>query len=120
MFTRCSVYPRENITLKHRMKVCRFMDKYVTRLYGTRAVSAWCAKNVGKTIFDLLTMSDIAYTVAVIENGHETWDEMMDTSKRQDSPNKTAKFTKRGKFKRDNTAGWSEEGNNFYNKVWER
>ena len=59
----------------NRMKICRFIDKYVTRLYGTRTVSAWFTKNKGKTIFDLVTMSDIAYTVAVIENGHDKWDE---------------------------------------------
>ncbi len=105
---------------ENRMKVCRFIGKYVARLYGTRAVSTWFAKNEGKTIFDLITMSDIAYTVAVIENVHETWDEMMDTSKRQDSPKKTTKFTKRGGLKREyNTMGWSQEGIDFYNKVWE-
>jgi hypothetical protein len=57
------------------MKICRFVDKYVSRVYGTRAVSGWLTKNKGKTIFDMITMSDIAYTVAVIENGHEKWDE---------------------------------------------
>ena len=76
-------YDREN-----RMKVCRFIDKYVTRIYGTRVVSTWFAKNEGRTIFDLITMSDLAYTVAVVENGHETWDEMIDTSQGRDSPKK--------------------------------
>ena len=58
--------------------------------------------------------------MAGIRNGHETWDEMMDTSKRQDSPTKTAKFTKMGGFKREyNTTGWSKKGINFYNKVLE-
>ena len=105
---------------KNRMKVCHFIDKYVTRIYGTRVVSTWFAKNEGRTIFDLITMSDIAYTVAVIENGHETWDEMIDTSKGQDSPKKTTKFTKRGGLKREyNTMGWSQEGIDFYNKVRE-
>ena len=106
---------------ENRMKVCCFIDKYVTRMYGsTCAVSTWFAKNEGKTIFDLITMSDIAYTVAVIRNGHETWDEMMNTSKRQNSPKKTTKFTKRGGHRREyNTTGWSQEGIDFYNKVWE-
>ncbi len=78
-------YDQEN-----RMKVCLFIDKYATRIYGTRVVST-----------DLITMSDIAYTVAVIKNGHETWDEMIDTIKGRDSPKKTTKFTKRGGFKRE-------------------
>jgi len=64
---------------------------------------------------DLITMSDIAYTVAVIENVHETWDEMIDTSEGQDSPKKTTKFTKRGGLKREyNTTVWSQKGINFY------
>jgi len=109
------IFDREN-----RMKVCRFIDKYVTRIYGTCVVSTWFAKNEGKTIFDLITMSDMAYTVAVIENGHETWDEMIDTSKGRDSPKKTTKFMKRGGLKREyNTTGWSQEGIDFYNKVRE-
>jgi hypothetical protein len=112
MPTTVHFYDREN-----RMKVCRFIDKYVTRIYGTRVVSTWFAKNEGRTIFDLITMSDIAYTIAVIENGHETWDEMIDTSQGQDSPKNTTKFTKRGGHKREyNTMGWSQEGIYFYNK----
>ncbi len=53
------------------MKICQFVDKYVSRVYGTRTVSAWLFKNSEKAIFDMIMMSDIAYTVAVIENGHE-------------------------------------------------
>ncbi len=55
----------------NRMKICPFLDKYVARLYGTRTVSAWFTKNKGKTVFGMITMSDIAYNVAVIENDHE-------------------------------------------------
>jgi hypothetical protein len=59
------------------MKICQFvLDKYVTRLYGTHMVSEWFTKNKGKTVFDMITRSDVAYTVAVIENGHEKWDEL--------------------------------------------
>jgi hypothetical protein len=50
----------------NRLKICQFVDKYVTRLYGTRAVRTWFTKNKGKAVFDIATMSDIAYTVAVI------------------------------------------------------
>ena len=44
-------FDREN-----RMKVCHFIDNYVTRLYGTRVVSTWFAKNESKTIFDQITI----------------------------------------------------------------
>ena len=48
------------------------MDKYVSGLYGSRPIINWIAKNKGKHILDMVTMSDIAYTVAVIENTYES------------------------------------------------
>ncbi len=50
--------------------------KIVTRLYGSQHITWWAAQNKNKTIFDLVTMSDLEYTVAVIENGHEVWDQL--------------------------------------------
>ncbi len=32
-------------------------------------------KKKGSTFFDLMTMSDIAYTVAVLDNSYEVWDQ---------------------------------------------
>ena len=58
-------------------------------IYVRCVVSTWFAKNEGRTIFDLITMSDIAFAEAVIKNGHEKWDEMIDTSQGRDSPKKT-------------------------------
>jgi hypothetical protein len=103
------------------MKKCRFVDKYVTRVYGTHTVSAWLTKNNGKTVFDMVTMSDIAYTVAVIENGHKKWDESINRSggECKELP-KMPKFTKKGGVRREyNSTGWNQEGIDFYNKVWE-
>ena len=55
--------------------VCRFMDKYVLGLYGSRSIINWITKNKGKYFLDMVTMSDIAYTVAVIENTYKARDE---------------------------------------------
>ena len=56
--------------------VCRFMDKYVSGLYGSRSIINWKTKNKGKHFLDMVTMSDIvAYTVAVVENSYEAWNE---------------------------------------------
>jgi hypothetical protein len=57
----------------NRKKICYFIDKYVTRLYGSCHITSWAAKNKNRTIFDVVTMSDLAHTVAVIKNGHEFW-----------------------------------------------
>jgi hypothetical protein len=51
-------------------KICRFIDKYVTKLYRLRQVTSWSSTHKNMPIFDMITMSDIAYTVTVIENGH--------------------------------------------------
>ena len=62
-----------------RKKICYFIDKYVTRLYGSRHIQSWLAKNKNRTtIFDLIKMSDLAYTVAVIENSHEIWEQLLE------------------------------------------
>ncbi len=38
-------------------------------------INAWLSKKKGSTFFDLMTMSDFAYTVAVLENSYEVWDQ---------------------------------------------
>ena len=124
----------------NRKKICYFNDKYVTRSYNSRHITSWAAKIKNKTIFDLVTMSDLAYTVAVIENGHEIWKQMAETQnssakagllalkcggeQEESSTKKTSKFTKKAGRKREyNISGWSYEGINFYNKLrdkWKR
>ncbi len=61
-----------------RKKICYFIDKYVTRLYGSHHIQLWAAKNKNRTIFDLIKMSDLAYTVAVIDNSHEIWEQLLE------------------------------------------
>lgn len=109
--------------------VCRFMDKYVTGLYGSRSIINWITKNKGKHFLDMVTMSDIAYTVAVIENSYAAWDEEheINNAERHEQqeevyrrPQKTVKtkFTNRvGKKRQCNMSGWSADGIQFYNKV---
>ena len=106
--------------------VCRFMDKYVSGLYGSRSIINWITKNKGKHFLDMVTMSDIAYTVAVIENSYAAWDEeheIDNAGERQEAyqrPQKTVKtkFTNRvGKKRQCNMSGWSADGIQFYNKV---
>ncbi len=59
----------------NRKKICYFIDKFVTRLYGSCDIQLWATKNKNKTIFDFIKISDLAYTVAVIENSHEIWEQ---------------------------------------------
>ena len=98
-----------------RKKICYFIDKYVTRLYGSRHIQSWSAKNKNRTIFDLIKMSDLAYTVVVIENSHEIWEQLLEhqhlvgeegqqiwAGEQEESlTKKTPKFTKRAGKKRE-------------------
>jgi len=51
-----------------RNEIYLFVAKFVSRIYGIRMINAWLSKKKGSTFFDLMTMSDFAYTVAVLEN----------------------------------------------------
>ena len=109
--------------------VCRFMDKYVAGLYGTRSIVNWITKSKGKNFLDMVTMSNIAYTLAVIENSYEAWDEehagMNQTGEGEEQvvcqrPQKMVKtkFTNRvGKKRQCNMSGWNNDGILFYNGV---
>jgi hypothetical protein len=60
----------------NRKKICSFIDKNVTRMYGSRHITSWAAMNKNKTIFDSVTFLDMAYMVAVIKNEHEVWEQL--------------------------------------------
>jgi hypothetical protein len=53
------------------LTICAFVDKFVSKIYGIRKINTWLSKKKGCTFFDLITISDIAYTVAVLENSYE-------------------------------------------------
>ena len=59
----------------NKLTICAFVDKFVSKIYGIRKINAWLSKKKGCTFFDLMTISDIAYTVAILENSHEVWDQ---------------------------------------------
>jgi hypothetical protein len=124
----------------NREKICRFVDKYVTKLYGLRQIRSWASNHKKMSIFDMITMSDIANTVAVIENGHELWDQVPNPAterpssestveegmriireaQEQSPKKKVPKFMKKaGKKKKYNVSGWTQEGIEFYTKVWD-
>ena len=76
----------------------------------------------------MVTMSDIAYTLAVIENSYEAWDEEHGMNKPGEGdgqvvyqrPQKMVKtkFTNRvGKKRQCNMSGWNNDGIHFYNGV---
>ena len=109
-----------------------FVSKFVSRIYGMRMINAWLSKKKGSTFFDLMTISDFAYTVAVLENSYEVWNqefkqEQMSKTDWEDYMNsedyikKRPKFTgRKGKKREYCDSGWSKEGIGFFNDVRQR
>jgi hypothetical protein len=71
------VQPRELkiVDEGNKLTIFAFVVKCVSRIYRIRMINTWLSKKKGSTFFDLMTMSDIAYTVAILENSYEVWDQ---------------------------------------------
>ena len=125
------VYPK-NPNLQDEIKkkiIFVFVSKFVSKIYGVCMINAWLSKKKGCTFFDMMTMSDFAYTVAVLENSYEVWDQeikkenMTSTEwetymKSEDYIEKTPKYTDRKGKKREYCgSGWSKAGIEFFNDV---
>ena len=135
-------YSKDAETRGDRMKkVLSFIEKYVPKLYGKRAVKKWLKNNKGKSLLDMITMSDVAYCAALVENNHEVWDEELEIEKmpteeqdkfkkeNQDdmSPEEMKKYTKKKKPKFTSgtngkrtylSHGWNKEGIEMFNDTW--
>ena len=106
-----------------------FVPKFVSRIYGISMINTRLSKKKGSTFFDLMTMSDFAYTVAVLENSYEVWDQEFekekmsktdweDYTKSKDYIKKTPKYTdQKGKKREYCNSGWSKVGIEFFNDV---
>ncbi len=70
------VHPRDIklVDAGNKLTIYAFVEKFLSRIYGIRKINTWLSKKKGSMFFDLMTVSDIAYTVAVLENSYEVWD----------------------------------------------
>jgi len=119
-----------------------FVEKYVVKLYGKRAVAPWVNINKGNSFLDMITMSDVVYSVSIVENSCRVWDQDLsikelpkpEQEKYKPKVNKTLPQEEREKYTkvtlrftdkslRNRTymkSGWSEGGINFYNSMCRR
>jgi hypothetical protein len=58
----------------YKLTILAFVAKFVSRMYGICMINMWLSKKKGSIFFDLMTISDFAYTVAVLESSYEAWD----------------------------------------------
>ena len=52
----------------------RFIVKYTCMIFGKRKLIQEFKKNKSCTLFDVLTPSDDAFTIVIVENNKEKWD----------------------------------------------
>ncbi len=103
-------------------------------IYGTHSIITWITKNKGRQFLDMVTILDIAYTVAVIKNSCKAWDvdhkekekgEEGDSviaggDQRRQKTTVKSKFTSQaGKKRQCNKPGWSNKGIESYKKIHE-
>jgi hypothetical protein len=129
------VQPRELkiVDKSNKLMIFAFVAKFVSRIYGTICTINTClSKKKGSIFFDLMTMSDIAYTVVVLENSFEVWDQKYNKKKMsriewelymksEDYAIKKPNYTdQKGKKREYCNLGWSKDGIELYNKVRKR
>lgn len=58
-----------------RKKLFHFIVECVVKTYGQSKITKWVEKHPGKTVLDMITVSDIAYSVVVIDNSSKVWEQ---------------------------------------------
>jgi len=108
--------------------------KFPARRYGIVILERWCRGSPGNGPMDLVTISDFAYIVAMIENKKKVWEQqammkgMLPEEKKRLKESgdycrqyveEEPKFTSRGGRKYEYLGcGWNKEGKMFYYTVW--
>ncbi len=122
--------PLKLMDKQNKDKIFHFLAKFVSHLYGTCTIAKWMSKKQGDSFIDMITMSDIAYTIAVVANSYEYWDQCYELKNmsnkdreshvtRDEYTEKSPLFTSPARRQRKYCgSGWSDEGVEFFNKVW--
>jgi hypothetical protein len=118
-------------------KIFAFIVECVVKTYGWRQVGEWIEKNRGKTVLDMITVSDIAYSITIIENNGKVWDQQelikrasaveqekfknprsVPLRDREKYVKKLPKYTSRkGRKSGYLSSGWTKEGKSRFNEI---
>ena len=72
--------------------LCNFIAKYVMKIYGVKMINDWLKKHKGQSFLKMMSMCDVAYCVALVQNSHEVWQQ--DKLVKRMSPEEQDKFRK--------------------------
>ena len=70
--------------------LCHFIGYYVGNTYGVRAINTWTRENKGKTFLDKMTVDDVTYCVALLQNHEQVWEQ--DAEKARSDETKKLKY----------------------------
>jgi len=104
----------EETTVDELNAVYRFVTMIVSKLLGVRSIKKWMRNNKGKSVLDMITMSDIAYTLTLIENNREKWNQIYDISRM--TPEEQEKWKKAGKLPKEQRAHYVRKEPRFTSK----
>ena len=104
----------EKTTVDELNAVYRFVTMIVSKLLGVRSIKKWMRNNKGKSVLDMITMSDIAYTLTLIENNREKWNQIYDISRM--TPEEQEKWKKAGKLPKEQRAHYVRKEPRFTSK----
>ena len=103
-----------------------------SKIYRKHSINKWLSERKGEIFFDMITTSDIAYTVAIFENSYEYWDQClalknMTLIKRETFMESEGYIKKKSKLAQQVGrqrqycgTGWSAEGVKFYQDAWKK
>ena len=101
--------------------VCRFLGKYVKYLHGENAIKKYVDINKGRTFLDMLTPSNVAYSISIVKNNEEVWKEQYEVAK---NPNLRDKYKdKKNKeyvYKKPRYTGGPGQKRQFGRVMWQK
>ena len=72
------------------VNLCTFIAKYVMKIYGVKMINDWLKKNKGQSFLTMMSMCDVAYCIALVQNSHEVWNQDKEVKKM--TPNEQEKY----------------------------
>ena len=132
--------PKRDMTSDETSNIFYFIVECVVKTYGTKKISSYIERNVDSTVLDMITVSDIAYSVVVIENSGDVWEQQeylktcdaeeleeyknpdkLEPEEKEMYQKKTPKYTQRkGRRAGYLSSGWNNAGRHRYREIMAR
>jgi hypothetical protein len=93
-----------------------FIARYVRKIHGDRYLKGMIRNNPGVSLMDIITPSDIAYTICLIKNSKDVWCQYEDDEGRKDKKVKPVFTTGEGKKRTFGDTTWNKTGLAYFKR----